>query len=416
MTEIIYRTSRSRRVDLPDGVPIHAGAPKTRASRARPRTLGAPCAFGVPEQNSRAGGECPSGALRSSHAFEPELHPSLLLASSDRVYALGRLRWDLHDLGGARVATGQRAAGSTWLDPSVFLQLDPMGLLRMRQPSDGVERAWLSLFMGNNFGRHFVAVHGERLVVGGFENVESAEHEHVPELSSIELWSLEEPLNQAPTGQLRPGLEQPLLFNTAKLLTASYDGGIVAAYEGRIVRIDWELEVTSLLTGSFTPIALSLDEAGWTYLIVDEPAAEGSPAPTPTPAPARCLWIVAPSGERTVRVPLPAPLATKARTPPIVGHDHRVIIVGGGALLALDARGELLFARRTSDACPGAIITADDQLLVSDGADLVVIDPAGQRAVLRHFDDGALVTAPVMDPSGDVLVATNETLHRLAHA
>jgi hypothetical protein len=58
-------------------------------------------------------------------------------------------------------------------------------------------------------------------------------------------------------------------------------------------------------------------------------------------------------------------------------------------------------------------ITADHQVLVSDGPELVAFDETGQRRVLASFD-APLVTAPVLTDQGHLLVATAQHLHRLA--
>ena len=64
----------------------------------------------------------------------------------------------------------------------------------------------------------------------------------------------------------------------------------------------------------------------------------------------------------------------------------------------------------------GAVVTADDLLVVSEGDSLTAWDAQGQRRVIHTLPGESLATAPVLLADGDVLVATQAHLYRLGPA
>ena len=72
---------------------------------------------------------------------------------------------------------------------------------------------------------------------------------------------------------------------------------------------------------AFEPVALSLDEHGYAYLI----AQVGSRLQ---------YWMVSTDGTRAIQFELPPPLLSLSR-PPIIGYDKHVYLTGNGLIMAI---------------------------------------------------------------------------------
>src|SRR5262249_20561773 len=160
---------------------------------------------------------------------------------------------------------------------------------------------------------------------------------------------------------------------------------------------DAELEVRRALVGRFEPVSLSVDEAGWIYLLADE-------------GDRRALWVVTPEGERTARFELPPPLHT-ASAPPAVGYNHVAYIPRGARILAVGGRGELLWIRPTRADSAGCAVTMDGELLVTDETALVTFDRDGDRWVVWDSGGNVLRASPTLTPDGHVLMVSDRAIH-----
>jgi hypothetical protein len=61
----------------------------------------------------------------------------------------------------------------------------------------------------------------------------------------------------------------------------------------------------------------------------------------------------------------------------------------------------------------GAVVTANDQLLVSVGSMLLAFDEKGERRTLYAFEGEELVTQPILTERERIIVATQESLYYL---
>jgi outer membrane protein assembly factor BamB len=188
----------------------------------------------------------------------------------------------------------------------------------------------------------------------------------------------------------------------------------VVATHDRIFTIDMELEVQQELTGSFGPMALSLDEAGRIYIIVYIGGTRD------------CflgghyeLWLLTPDGERLWAYEFPAGM--QACFPPIVGYDHTVYSfaapggydVNGQTLYAISPDGKLRWSRPEPGQYAHAVVTADDFLLVARGSDVAAYDSNGERKVLFTFPGEVLNAPPLLTERGELIVASTTALHCL---
>mgnify|MGYP001038461348 CR=1 FL=1 len=104
--------------------------------------------------------------------------------------------------------------------------------------------------------------------------------------------------------------------------------------------------------------------------------------------------------------------AKKVLGPPVLGKRLRVLVLDTG-ILALGLDGKRVWERRGVPS-GGISITSDDHVLVADGPKVSAIDPRGRETEIWSGGDVVLVSPPILDASGLLLVASEEALHALA--
>ena len=243
----------------------------------------------------------------------PRLRPEYLLAGARRVAAMGKARQRLFkDMrrGGQFGPEGARPAVAG-LGPGE--RLHP----RRRRPAllaraldAGQKLFWSPLYRRMDFLRPFIGRAGDKMVVLGAGDsagigptpgqamaVVAAGGAVVAELASIGTAA------QHLSGDVEPAfVDNPLIWDHPTALGALAGDRLVVAQPGHLWRVNVPtLRLDGPLTADFNPVALSVDEGGWAYLVVDRP---------------RELWVVSPEGKRTARFPLPRPLpATRSCRP-----------------------------------------------------------------------------------------------------
>lgn len=193
-------------------------------------------------------------------------------------------------------------------------------------------------------------------------------------------------------GSRRRGL---LIETESRVLhVAVHNEIIVAAYSNRVDFLDLNLQFLRRLSGTFEPRGLSIDEAGRVAMRVDG-----------------ALWQFTVRGE-CVSTALPDG-AAYLDTPPLIGYDHRVYILGARRILAVAETGAAEWMYETADKITGACVTGDDKLLASIGSKLVRFTPDGRAATMGEFPGEALLTAPTFNQRGELVVMSNHALHCL---
>lgn len=377
-------------------VPPAAAAAVGSASCTRPFCNG--------ERNSRVPDPHPREplAVRWRSTLDPQLHPAVIAAAQDRIVVTGQIAWRLFDGKGETVKDDRMGDGELVVDPAngLFYFPDVDGYVAAHRLADGAKAFHLSVYFGDAYRRALIQREGRRMLVVSIEGMRDPLGNRKPRLSVIELQDLGDPFVLSEVGRLKSATRLEYLFrDTVDLRAAVHDGRLVLATGDRLYSADRDLRLQTELTGEFEPLSLSLDETLRAYMVV---ATENG----------RFLWVVSPEGQRVMSFPVPAdtpPLST----PPIVGYDHRVYLVGGDRLLAVGVDGKLLW-QRAGAAIAGAVVTADGHLLVAAGSELLDIAADGAVTVLHATRGDALRTAPVPRGDGEVLVASDEALYCLA--
>ena len=233
------------------------------------------------------------------------------------------------------------------------------------------------------------------LVTVGFEIAEDV-HKADPEYSIAEITNVSDPASRKswiePGG---PAVVQDLVAHTPLMLPAMHADTLVLALQNGIYILDTSLNIRQGMTGNFVPAIFSLDEAGRIYLI-EQSGGENS------------LWLLQPDGERLYSFRLP-PGITNLIAPPIIGYNHVVYLISHSATFAVGQDGKLNWSRDPQSSISGAVVTADDQLLTSEGNQVAAWDAKGERHVVYTFPE-RLTTAPILAANGELLVASRASI------
>jgi hypothetical protein len=285
------------------------------------------------------------------------------------------------------------------LDPEngLLFVSDPSGMLVAHRLSDGRKAFAVPLALGPAYDRRYAARRGTRWLVVSTETALDPHATEPPENSMVEIVDLGDPPEPDPDGFLLSAVGQgDLVRKTLRLLPALRDSTLVLATEGRVYVLDTELAIESALEGDFVPLALSLDEEARPHLVVRR-------------AGELTLWVLTQAGERIAEATLPLELAPIA--PPVIAHSHEVLVAARDRVLAFDPDGAALWEFRGDVA--GAVVTADDRVLVATGSEVLAIETGGVCRRLAEFRGERLRTPPALADDGALYVASERTLHRL---
>ncbi|MBK7827405.1 hypothetical protein [Nannocystis sp.] len=383
---LVFRRSRSNPVSLPAPVAIH-DAPRREGPPAAPAPACPPGPFAL---------------LFTRTVADAPMEVLSVLAAGDRIYAMGSMVWTLlHAATGEVVARGLRGLGDGALDPLLPLlyQPDAQGQLDGLHFDAGQRVFWSPLYLNANLLRTFLARVGDSLLLLGSERSRPASGSFEPKLSCLEALTVGPVPEVRPSGQLAPGMTSPLLWQALGWTAAAWAQGLAIAFPGEIHRVDESLDIVRVLTFHGEPVALSVDAAGVLHLIVDAP---GEP---------RALWIVAWDGQRSLRLPLPAPY-DRTQQPPLLLPTGQVLVRAPAGLLCLGQGGEIHW---TGCLAPdgGAVALADGSVLATDGHDLVRFAADGARTIVHQFPDHLLRGPPLVSDGGEITLATRTEILRL---
>jgi outer membrane protein assembly factor BamB len=327
--------------------------------------------------------------------------PLAVLETKDRIVIESDGIWWLFDKGGKKIQHGPFSASRVVLDNENFYVADSTGLIVARRLSDGGNVFGLSLFFGQEYERTFMIRKGRRFLAASTERELDPDVPDRKENSLVELVDLGESLKTDDDGLLKSSKSLAhLVRKTRLLLTAAHGEVIVFATQNRIYLADMNLNVTQAFAGDFTPVTMSIDEAGRIYLIVEEKKR-------------RSLWLLFPTGELTMTFELPSSFG-EIIMPPVIGYNHQAYIITKNKILVVSSEGKLIWQSSLEKKIGGASITTDEQLLVSTESELLAFDTKGQKQTLFAVSNDNIQTSPVLTSSGEILFASVKRLYCLS--
>ncbi len=353
--------------------------------------------LGNPEQNSRLGRALPDGAwkLRWRAPLRGLGTPLDVLSAGDRVVVRAESGWMLFDADGEMLARGPAGDGTMLLDPNdgLLLGLDGAGFLAGWGLADGARRFRMILTMPGDLTYTFIDRPGD-LYLASVERRLPPHTPGVPSAAFVERITLGAPIAVDDNGTLRSAARLgDLVREVSDLQIARRGETFVLAVTDTLYRADLALRLSARLTGSFRPLALSLDEQGRAHLVV-------------MTATGPALWVVEPDGRRVVDRSVPL-TSKRLLAPPIISHHHQIYLVYADRITAFESDGRSWWDTRL-DTIAGAVLTADDQLLVAAGRQVLAYRGAAAAVLATALDP--LVTPPILSGTGLLLVASADAL------
>jgi hypothetical protein len=317
----------------------------------------------------------------------------------DRMLACGPAGWVLSGEGGV-VARGLAGGAEQVVDHEWLLFYVPgrAGEVEACSVVDGMRRLRVIPTFGNGFEPVFVARRERKLLCVGVERP-IVGHSGRPGLESvIDVFTLPDPIEVDGHGWALGCGRERLLFPTAQAAVASLDDALLVAVPDEIIELDYGLTPRRVFQGKFVPHALSLSPGPRLHLLAEA-------------AGRRYYWAIAPDGERLASVALPIG-AGRVLAPPILAADTAVGILLSDRVLGLQGdriAWELSVGRGLPGPPVGGTRSADGQLLLSAGGEVVAVEPSGRPRTLAAADD-PLTSAPMLDGKGRLWVAARSGL------
>jgi hypothetical protein len=333
------------------------------------------------------------------HEMGLDSPPVGIAQSGGRILVFSVSKWALFDLSGKKVGEGVIKLGEVRLDAGrqMFYAPDFSGLVAAYRLSDGALAFDAFFNSGQNYFRSFVA-RRERLLVLLSSELQIDMGKPEPQNTILEVSDLGDPANQKTFGEKgEPIVVADLVRNTQLAYVALHGNVIVYATENRIYGLDMKLAVHQILTGTFVPVAISLDGLGRIYLL----AMEGGRT---------VLSCITVGGERLFAFALPPGVTSNHA--PIVGYDHTSYIVTESRIYAVSPLGNERWSGVTAGRCAGAMVTPDDRLIAAEGSVIAVYDGTGERHELARLPE-SIAVAPVLFAPGRILAASGTALYLL---
>ena len=401
--------------------------------------------------NSRLTTSLPDGAWRESWRVDLDAHlmADTLLFGNDRILAQSNSLWSLLDAkDGKQLQSGACTSPCVVLDAErgAFYHVDRNGNIAVRHTNNGATSMLIAVYMGDGLARSYLARFDSTLLSVGAEVQMDAHGNHQPNLVAVEAigWPAKPRIDSG--NYLTPSAESPPLLRRCSTMSviASRTRVVLllpgAVYWAQLISIEDEdedkrpladadepteapgaspaaatgpaaaestsrrrptavrdeddepvdededdlagdeddtpavrLQIVVGYDGIGVPVAASLDEEDRLHLLHDH---EGK----------RRLSIITPAGEEQLSITLPTPLDQIVQ-PPIIGYDHRIYLLTARHVAALEIDGAIAWLRPALRRFGGAVVTADDKLLASDGPDIVYFGRRGERVAVHNFKD-----------------------------
>lgn len=401
---------------VPDG-PFPLGAPA-------PRGAGTPCLYANLSLNGRIPHRLPTGswALRWACQIQHAQRPEAILTTDERVVTAREGVWELFDLDGNQLRHGATESHRPALDPLTnrLWSVAHSGILSAHELSDGARRFVVHTSSGMDFQRVHLDANAERVLLTSIEVIDDIHEGGCSRHAFFERVDLGADTAADASGFLRsaslgPHLvfkdddagTRPFASETSRLLhspqseprmlAASLGDNLHLATFDRLYVLDRDLQVLRAFSGQFEPLAMSVDERARTHLVVR--TAEGD-----------AYWTIDSQGVRVVSVTLPASPSVFV-TPPLVAHNHTSYVVSTHAIHAFRSDVGLLWSFAADEEIVGAVITADDRLLITTNRGVYALDARGAaQGLLAAPVNASFCAAAVLHSSDAMLVATEAQL------
>lgn len=350
-------------------------------------------------QNSRSTGECKVNKfeIKWKSALRPSFPPSFIIQNGNRILIEARV-WQLFNENGILIRSGDQGTSHFIIEKKnkLFFYVNKIGELTGCQLENGAQICASSILYGDIYVRPFMTVRNQSMFFIENERQLDPHMHHLAKFSNVSKYNLHDIFSPGKSSFRSAKSEGYLSVESNSIIGAGLLENMVFSFPDKIIIANESLSIIHGYGEDFKPVAISTDEAGRIYLLNDNDKG-------------RCLWVISKAGEKLYSVEVPGALIH----PPIVGYDHRVFIPCEKSMVVIEEDGEQLMNYRLNQKYIGAVITADDKLLICDGHDLRAFNKAGEAVTLFRSEDGHFSTPPVITETGNILVASKEHLYCL---
>jgi hypothetical protein len=161
-----------------------------------------------------------------------------------------------------------------------------------------------------------------------------------------------------------------------------------------------DLKIRSAFSGDFFPEWMSVDEAGFIHLIIQDKASQ------------RALWVVDLEARLVLSTPL-KPDWGNAEQAPVIGYDHSIFLRFSRNLVAISPLGKILWEKESAHGYHGISATPDGALLVVQDSSLVRLGGDGSSRDSLRLPETYLGPPARVLPDGDIIVTGSEHLYRI---
>ncbi|MFO0624793.1 MAG: hypothetical protein U0325_04190 [Polyangiales bacterium] len=401
---------------VPDG-PFPAAMPP-------PPWAGVPRLYANASLNGRIPHALPAGAwgVRWRSPLQSAVGPEAVLCAAGRVAAVKEGVWELFDHDGHRYVHGATESHRAVLDPQTARLWTVLhsGILVAYDLDTGARRFVTYTQAPATFLRDYLEPTPSNVWLVSIEALDDIHQDALSRAVTLERVDLGGDLDADASGFLpsaregprltwideqageRPYVSEPTRLRTTppsepRMLAAAANGALTLATFDRVYVLDAELAFLRVFRGSFEPLALSVDERGRTHLIVR--------------CEERCeYWTLDANGVRVHRLTLP-PTVRALTAPPVVAYNHTVFLVTTHAVFAVHPDGRLLWTLSSEDEVVGAVLTADNRLLVTTLGAVVALTAQGvSEGLFGVVGDEPFCTAAVITAQDTIVVATRSSL------
>ena len=358
--------------------------------------------YGNEQSNSRLTHAFPTGPWKIRWQADLPANGmfTALLHSGGRTLVTGRAQWVLFDERGRLLASQPTNGEDAEMDAArgVFYVANRYSNVAAYHLADGKPQYRFPAEGTADYARSFLHRMNETMTVASFKQTANPMVPTQPKVSALEMYEFPEP--PAMDEDLLKSVHQKAIrhYEVPRLWTAIHAPLLVVAMTNAIEYLDANLAVRRRFEGAFQPQGFSLDEAGRAYLLA---LVEGK----------QVLWMLSPRAE-AVAVPLDNAVYQR---PPLIGYDHTVYLLGANQVTAITEAGKLAWQYSSSGRIAGAMVTANNLLLLAAGNAVVTLDDHGRPATQQEFPTESVALSPVLTAQGELLAVTNKHLYCLTN-
>lgn len=336
---------------------------------------------------------------------DDETSPKQILYCKDRIIVYSDTQWQLFSSEGKKITSGALGHSEVYMDKlnDVFYFSDYNGLVQARNLKDGSHKFSMFAMYGNNYQRALFHSKDNFIYIFSIEQQDDPHGNHVRNSSVLEVLDMGKPIAVDEKGYLESAHRiNTISFRSIDVVTASINETWVAAAPGHIIIADKSLNILKVLKEEFIPRAISLDQSGKIYLIVNTNDKSGNTI--------TALWVITLEGERILNLILPESSVEKY-FPVVIGYESNIFVPYGNKILSYNINTKTLTEKIIEMPFGGTCVSPKDLLVIASGKMIYTLTESGDINYLAHVENDKLSTNPVFIDNDNFVCASEQFLY-----